>query len=439
MTSAQAGRPLGFQESPEASIKVGHVTARIALLGHPLHQSLSPLMQGAAMRDAGIDGSYELLDVAPQDFPRSLQRVRDGEFLGCNVTMPYKESVVELLDGLDDDAARILAVNTVTRDDQSLIGHNTDSYGVLKAAEQLMGGVRPAETDVVLLGAGGAGRATAYSLVRMGFPPDLDLQPQPSTSRALCADFADLATDTMLESQALEMSRAGLRAATVRDLLVNATSVGFNSDVSPVPANILPAGIRVFDVIYSPLETRLLRDARAAGAVAVTNGIPMVIHQGARAFELWFGRSASIEVMTRALAGATPASAATPHRPQPSPEETSFMPARPITEAEQQHIDDSWPTHAVRCGSSRQRLKPMWIDFARRWRGPWRTKRPSPGWPTWASTRAAWEIQSAACRNDSRSWESSGMSSASEVWELSRRSPRRASSSTRSLRGLSLP
>ena len=262
------------------------------------------------MRDAGIDGSYELLDVAPQDFARSLQRVRDGEFLGCNVTMPYKESVVELLDGLDDDAARILAVNTVTRDGRSLIGHNTDSYGVLKAAEQLMGEVRPADTDVVLLGAGGAGRATAYSLVRMGFHRISIFNRSRARAERLCADFADLATGTLLDAQALEVSQLD-RALNGAGLLVNATSVGFNSDVSPIPAELLPAGIRVFDVIYSPLETRLLRDARAAGAAAVTNGIPMVIHQGARAFELWFGRSASIEVMTQALAGATPASTTT--------------------------------------------------------------------------------------------------------------------------------
>jgi shikimate dehydrogenase len=286
------------------------VTARIALLGHPLHQSLSPLMQGAAMRAAGIEGSYELLDVAPEDFARSLERVRNGEFIGCNVTMPYKESVVSLLDALDGDAARILAVNTVTRDGHRLVGHNTDSYGVLKAIERLMNGVPPAEADVVLLGAGGAGRATAYSLVRMGFRRIVLFNRNRERAERLRADFLDIAQNTVLEAQTLEPTAlaGALRGA---GLLVNATSVGFNSDVSPVPADLLPSGIRVFDVIYSPLETRLLRDARAAGAVALTNGIPMVIHQGARAFELWFGRRASIEVMTHALADARPASAAT--------------------------------------------------------------------------------------------------------------------------------
>ncbi len=252
------------------------------------------------MAAAGIDGTYELVDIAPDDLPRALERVREGYYLGCNVTMPYKESVVRLLDGLDDDAGIIRAVNTVTREGRGLVGHNTDSYGVRRTVELLMEGAAPGSSSAVVVGAGGTGRAATYGLIRSGFRRIVVFNRHLERAERLVNDFAGLGTDTQLLAQPLEEGAVTteLRAA---NLLVNASSVGLNSDESPLPASILPPGIRVLDVVYSPRDTRLLRDARAAGAAATANGEPMVIHQGARAFELWFERSAPLAAMTSAL------------------------------------------------------------------------------------------------------------------------------------------
>ncbi len=289
------------------------MSIRIALFGHPLHQSLSPAMQEAAMSAAGIDGRYELHDIPPEDLPRALDRVREGEFAGCNVTMPYKEVVVRLLDGLDEDAAIIRAVNTVTREGAGLVGHNTDAYGVRRTVEILMEGRERSAATAVVIGAGGTGRSATYALIRSGFGQVIVYNRHVERAERLVGDLSAVSAATRLAARPLDDGSLGEELARA-DLLLNASSAGLNSDESPVPATLLPAGIRVFDVVYSPRNTRLLSDAHAAGAAATANGEPMVVHQGARAFELWFGAPAPLDEMVAALnrgmearAGAAPA------------------------------------------------------------------------------------------------------------------------------------
>ena len=285
------------------------MSARLALLGHPLHQSVSPAIQQAAMAATGIEGRYRLLDVLPEDLPRALDLVRRGELLGCNVTMPYKEAVVGLLDALDEDAAAIRAVNTVTREGASLVGHNTDAYGVRRTIEVLLEGHAPGAASAVVIGAGGTGRSATYGLLRSGFGRIVVYNRHVERAERLVADLSGVAPTTRLVARPLEDPALGDELARA-DLLLNASSAGLNSDESPLPASLLPPGIRVFDVVYSPRDTRLLRDARAAGAAATANGESMVVHQGARAFELWFGRTAPVEEMMAALNRAMEARAA---------------------------------------------------------------------------------------------------------------------------------
>ncbi len=252
---------------------------------------------------AGIEGTYELVDIAPDDLAGALELVRQGYYVGCNVTMPYKESVVRLLDGLDDDAGIIRAVNTVTREGSDLVGHNTDAYGVRRTVETLMAGADAGSSSAVVVGAGGTGRAATYGLIRSGFRRIVVFNRHLERAQRLVNDFAQLSTDTHLLARPLDEGALTDELRTA-NLLVNASSVGLNSDESPLPASILPPGIRVLDVVYSPRDTRLLRDARAAGATSTANGEPMVIHQGARAFELWFEQSAPLDAMSSALVAA---------------------------------------------------------------------------------------------------------------------------------------
>lgn len=265
------------------------------------------------MSAAGIDGRYELHDIPPEDLPRALDRVREGEFAGCNVTMPYKEVVVRLLDGLDEDAAIIRAVNTVTREGAGLVGHNTDAYGVRRTVEILMEGRERSAATAVVIGAGGTGRSATYALIRSGFGQVIVYNRHVERAERLVGDLSAVSAATRLAARPLDDGSLGEELARA-DLLLNASSAGLNSDESPVPATLLPAGIRVFDVVYSPRNTRLLSDAHAAGAAATANGEPMVVHQGARAFELWFGAPAPLDEMVAALnrgmearAGAAPA------------------------------------------------------------------------------------------------------------------------------------
>ncbi len=263
------------------------------------------------MAAAGIDGRYELHDVPPDDLSRALDRVRDGEFAGCNVTMPYKEAVVRLLDGLDEDAATIRAVNTVTREGTRLVGHNTDAYGVQRTIDILMGGREQTARTAVVIGAGGTGRSATYGLIRSGFGRVVVYNRHVDRAKRLADDLSGVSATTQLVARPLDDRSLG-DELTRADLLLNASSVGLNSDDSPVPASLLPSGLRVFDVVYSPRDTRLLRDARAAGAAETANGEPMVVHQGARAFELWFDRPAPVDEMVVALTRAMEARAAAP-------------------------------------------------------------------------------------------------------------------------------
>ncbi len=261
------------------------------------------------MAAAGIDGRYELQDIPPDGLMPALDRVRGGEFLGCNVTMPYKEAVVRLLDDLDEDAAVIRAVNTVTRDGSALVGHNTDAYGVRRTVDMLMEGRKLSTATAVVIGAGGTGRSATYGLIRAGFGRVVVYNRHVERAERLVEDLTVVSSATRLLARSLQDSSLGEELAHA-DLLLNASSVGLNSDESPLPAAFLPRGIRVFDVVYSPRETRLLRDARAAGAAATINGEPMVVHQGARAFELWFQRTAPVDAMVAALNSAMEARAA---------------------------------------------------------------------------------------------------------------------------------
>jgi shikimate dehydrogenase len=282
----------------------------VALIGHPVAHSRSPSMQQAALDAVGLRARYELWDTDLGDLERRIARLRSSGMLGANVTIPYKLAVAPLLDELAPSVTAVAgAVNTIVRAEAPheirLIGHNTDAAGF--AAMLREAGVQLAGRRVVLLGAGGAARSVAGLAMAEGAGAVTIAARRVHAAAQLVADLCagqgQLAEDAkavaLADSAAL---RAALRQA---DLLINATSVGTGDAAAcpfdPTSVRYLPPAAVVCDLVYAPPETALLRAARAAGLVTI-NGLPMLLHQGAAAFELWTGRPAPLAIMRAGLA-----------------------------------------------------------------------------------------------------------------------------------------
>ncbi|PSQ12584.1 shikimate dehydrogenase [Halobacteriales archaeon QS_5_70_15] len=258
------------------------------LLGNPVGHSLSPPMHEAAYEELGMDARYVTFEPERDALPAALEGAAALGIAGLNVTIPFKEDVLELaLVEPDDLARRIGAVNAVDLSTDPPTGHNTDAEGVIRAFERHD---VPLEGTAVVVGAGGAGRAVAFALADAG----MDVRIANRTverAEELAADVGDATAHPLPDLSDL------LADASV---LVNATSVGMEEEATPVPADALHGGLAVLDAVYRPVETRLLRDADAAGATTV-DGAWMLLYQGIAAFERWTGREAPVEAMNRAL------------------------------------------------------------------------------------------------------------------------------------------
>ena len=259
-------------------------------------------MQQAALDALGIPARYELWDTPPEDLPARVAALREPEMLGANVTIPHKLAVVPLLDALAQEARVAGAVNTIVReragDGVRLVGHNTDIAGLETTFHEA--GIALGERRVVVLGAGGAARAVAGMVARAGARRLVVIARRVDAAERLLADVAPR------EGEALALGDldgvSGALAAC--DLLINCTPVGMEDGrACPIPPRLverMPGDAFVLDIVYTPAETALLRAARAAGLAGV-NGLPMLLHQGAAAFELWTGQEAPLGVMRAAL------------------------------------------------------------------------------------------------------------------------------------------
>jgi shikimate dehydrogenase len=230
-------------------------------------------MQNAAFAALGLPHRYVLADVPADDVPAAVTALRDAAMGGANVTVPHKATVAALVDEVSDLAREADAVNTVVRDGDRLIGHNTDLPAIVEAVGRLCpDGVRSA----VVLGAGGAGRAAQIALSRAG------------AERAVLLHRSDGSMARVVDE------------LTTADLLVNATPVGTRSTESPVPADLHRPDLAVLDLVYRPSPTQLVRDALAAGARAESGG-GVLLGQAWRSLELWLGQPAPIDAMRAAL------------------------------------------------------------------------------------------------------------------------------------------
>lgn len=275
------------------------MTRRVALLGRPLKRRHSPVMHDAAFAAAGIDARYELREVDADEVPAILAEARGPAWLGLGVTAPHKRLVAGLCDAVEPDATAIGAVNNVVRTPSGeLVGINTDAPGFRAGVERVLG--RPlADLDVVVAGAGGVAHAIVYACLTAGARRVLIGSRSPREALALVGRFAEVGNG-QISAVALADGEF-LTALETADLAVNATTVGMIDSGTVIPVEPLPATATVFDVVYVPPETPLVRAARERGLVAA-NGSEMLVQQAAIAFERWTGVGGMADVMREAVA-----------------------------------------------------------------------------------------------------------------------------------------
>ena len=269
----------------------GH--ARLAgVFGHPITHSRSPRLHGFWLQRYGIDGAYIPLGVAPGGFGAAVRALVDLGFRGANVTIPHKLAAFEICDAVAPFARRAGAVNTLVFRDGRIEGSNTDGFGFLESIREAAPGWRADAGPAVLLGAGGAARAIAAALLDAGAPRVTLVNRTAAKAEALARDLGGpihVADRPPLEDAAL---------------LVNTTSLGMQGqpglevDLAPLPASAVVA-----DIVYVPLETRLLAAARARGLVAV-DGLGMLLHQARPGFEAWFGVAPQVDQALRDVVAA---------------------------------------------------------------------------------------------------------------------------------------
>jgi shikimate dehydrogenase len=266
----------------------------VGLIGYPLGHSISPRFQQAGFDFLGLPVDYQAWETPPERVAEAVERVRGADCLGMNVTVPHKQAVMALLDTVDDRAARIGAVNTVVNRDGRLSGHNTDADGLVRALSDV--GFILAGARVAIVGAGGVARAAAFACAWAGVADLAILARRGEAAEALAADVAPDLPDRVRGARLAGDDRA-LRE---RDLIVNCKSLGMlhssGEGQSPLDAEALGPATLVYDLVYNPPVTPLLALARAQGARTL-GGLPMLVYQGAAAFELWTGQRAPIGLM----------------------------------------------------------------------------------------------------------------------------------------------
>jgi shikimate dehydrogenase len=267
-----------------------------AVIGDPIAHTLSPTIQNAAFKHLKLDFVYLAFRVKANDLENAMQGIRELGIHGLNITMPHKNTVVNYLDEMDPTVQFLGSANTILNREGKLSGFNTDGVGALQALRE--NGVDLAEKKVLLLGAGGAAKAIAFSLApEVG---ELTVLNRATEKATKLAEALRQISDKTITGGSLSRDVISKNMAD-SDALINATSVGMRpaAGQSVVPPQSLRSDLTVMDIVYNPIETKLAKDAKAAGA-KVINGVEMLIHQGAASFKIFTGKSAPIEVMRKA-------------------------------------------------------------------------------------------------------------------------------------------
>lgn len=270
---------------------------KLGLIGYPLRHSLSPKIQAAALNACGLEGDYALFPIEPEDklgLKDLFNRVRTGEITGLNVTIPHKQNVIEFMDELTPTARAIGAVNTIYLKENKLIGDNTDAMGFLtdlKHAFDFSAFSLP--PSALVLGAGGSARAVIYALLNDGWDVTVASR-RIEQAQELAAQFKN--------TSVIEFDLQTFKPSNFQ-LIINTTPIGMspNVDQSPWPQEIpFPNAAVIYDLVYNPRETQLVKEARLQGLHATT-GLGMLIEQAALAFELWTGKTPPREILFESI------------------------------------------------------------------------------------------------------------------------------------------
>ena len=259
------------------------------IVGHPVSHSLSPAMHHAAFKAESINAEYKLFDIDPEDPDDLANFCYETDFnsiAGFSVTMPYKQEIMMYMDHYDPLAKIVGSVNTVLNEDSKLIGYNTDATGAVQALQEK---TEIKDRKILVMGAGGAARAISYSLKEFG--ADVYIFNRTKEKAKALADEFELETIDFLQIPKADF-----------DIIINTTPVGMlpNTEESLLHADQIKGVDVVMDIVTSPMETRLLKEAKKAGADTIT-GERMLLHQACGQFEIWFGKTAPMEAMEKAL------------------------------------------------------------------------------------------------------------------------------------------
>jgi shikimate dehydrogenase len=279
----------------------------IGLIGYPLKHSVSPYFQQAALDYYGLDIRYEAWETTPAKLPGIVKNLKEPQNLGANVTVPYKQTVLPLLDGVDDLASSIGAVNTIVKKEDKLVGSNTDAYGFIEALDKERH-FDPGGKNVVMLGAGGVARAVSFALLQRKIAALAITDGVFERASVLAEDLVGHSGDASSRSKdsepgvsAFEWQNLGsARTLAGCDLIIHCTTIGMKDSPqegqSPLRLEVIPKDVLVYDVVYNPSLTPLLRLAQEAGADTL-GGLPMLVYQGAASFKLWLGKEAPVDIM----------------------------------------------------------------------------------------------------------------------------------------------
>jgi shikimate dehydrogenase len=282
-------------------VEIRGTTGVLCVIGHPIAHSFSPQMHNAAIASLGMNLCYVAFHVAPEGVERAVEGMRGLGILGMNVTVPHKQAVMPFLDDVSEEARLVGAVNTIKNEGGRLSGYNSDVYGIVTSLRETAG-LRKLPPKAAVLGASGAARGVVYGLAMTSEVKDVAIfNRTPSRAENLADEMAGV-TGKSVSGWPLD---AGVMKGILSEcgLLVNATSAGMhpNVGISPLPdSSVLHPGLVVYDTVFNPRTTLLLRQAEAAGCQAF-GGIEMLVYQGAKSFEIWTGVAPPVEIMKRAV------------------------------------------------------------------------------------------------------------------------------------------
>ena len=276
-------------------MKIKGSTNIVGLIGHPVEHSFSPPMHNAAFDALNMDYAYVAFDVNPNDLKSAIEGAESLNIKGFNVTIPHKVDVMQYLDELDEVARLIGAVNTI--DFKNLKGYNTDGIGAVKAIEEV---TSIKNKNVVVAGAGGASRAISFYIAKYGAESLTILNRNEVKVESLASDVSDSGLIGEVASDSINAIGNYMEGA---DVLIDTTPLGMHPNINDEPivkADMMDEDLVVFDAVYNPNETVLIKEAIKANAKPVY-GIKMLLYQGAESFKIWTGKTAPVDVMEKAL------------------------------------------------------------------------------------------------------------------------------------------